>query len=139
MTRAVAQCSLQLLEAREDTAHTHDRVAAIARSAAMGRTSARLHCDPLKTLVRNGDIQARGLGDDCSVGTPRLHERICPKARMLFVGNGRDDESASVETAAFDNAASGTDHGSNTALHVLGAAAKQFAVANLWLEGAGHA
>ena len=57
---------------------------------------------------------------------------------MLLVGNCRDDEPASIQTAAFSNATSGAHHRSHAAFHVLRPAAEQLAIANLGFERARH-
>src|SRR5688500_17651639 len=104
MIRTVSKLPLEMLEARQDAPQPHDRVTSIPGSAAVGRTASRLDGNPLEAFVRDSDIKAGGLGDNGRIRTPRFDEHIRAEARMLLVGNCRDDEPASIQTAAFSNA-----------------------------------
>ena len=104
----------------------------------MGCTSSRLDGNPLEAFVRDSDIKAGGLGDNGCIRAPRFDQRIGAEARMLLVGNCRDDEPASIQTAAFSNATRGAHYRSHAAFHVLRPAAEQLAIANLGFERARH-
>jgi hypothetical protein len=95
-----------------------------------------LHRDPLKAFVRDGNVEPGRLGHDRGVGTPACDERVGAKARVLFIHDGGDDETAALE--ATGQLACGADHRGDAPLHVLCAAAVQTAVADLGVEGPDH-
>jgi len=136
MRRATLQPAVERFETREHTAHSKDGIAALQRPAAMGGAAPRLHGDPLKAFVRDGDVEPGRLGHHRCVGTPACDERVGAKARVLFIHEGGNDETAPLE--ATGQLARGADHRGDAPLHVLCTAAVQAAIADLGVEGPDH-
>ena len=72
------QLAIERLERAKHAAHAHDRVASVARAAAVRRASLRLHLHPLEAFVRDGDPQLGRLGHDAGVGAPRVTSASAP-------------------------------------------------------------
>jgi hypothetical protein len=69
MRRLLLQPSIERLEACEHAAHSKNRVAAVERPAAVRSTAAGLDADPLKSFVRDRDIQTSRLRDQSAPGS----------------------------------------------------------------------
>ena len=113
------QRAIERLEGAQHAAHAHDRVAAVARAAAVRGAAFRLHFHPLESLVRDRDLQFGGLGHDAGVGPPRAHERVGADARVFLVDDARHDDAAGGEAAGLGDDPGRADHRGHSAFHVL--------------------
>ena len=142
MPRAGLQPRVEVLERKQHAPHVQNRVDAFGRPAAMSRAPGRVDLRPLEPLVRDGDVEVGGLGDDAGIGSPPCDERIGADARVLFVHDACHHDPSGRQTARRGHDAHGVDHGCNPALHVLRASAVQPPILfdrDTWRGHAGHA
>ena len=133
------QVTIEGVEPRQNSCHQTNRVAPIARTAAMRGAAFGFNLHPLEALVRHRDGQVGGLGDDGGVGSPPGDQRFSADARVLFVGDAGNHELAGGEAARFRNDPGGADHRRDAALHVLRTASINAAVALGGIERPRHA
>src|ERR687896_1398656 len=131
MRRLLLQPSIERLEACEHAAHSKNRVAAVERPAAVRGTAAGLDADPLKSFVRDRDIQTGRLRNHGGIGSPPLDELVGADARMFFVDNCGHNQLAPIESSSLDDEATGSNHGDEAAFHVLRPASIQAAIPNV--------
>src|SRR5262245_20367775 len=122
MRRPLLKTTVERLETREDASNAQDRIASVARAAAVRGAAARLERNPLKTFMRDGDIEAGGFGDDGGIGAPLRNERVRTNAGVLFVHHRRNDDAALRKTTGLGQLTNSAYHRGDTAFHVLRAA-----------------
>ena len=89
-----------------------------------------LDLQPDEALVRDAEIQLRGLGHDGGVDRELADHFRRPEAGVLLVGHGCQDEVAAQARAGVHERLDGGQTGRQAPLHVVGAAAVQAAVAH---------
>ena len=97
MRRPRLQLAIERLEPLQHTPHAHDRVAAVAGTAAVRGTAARLDLEPGESLVGHADLQIGRFGHDGKVGLPPADQRVGADTRVLLVDDGGDDQTAARE------------------------------------------
>ena len=87
----------------------------------MRRTAAALDLEPDKSLVGQREAELRRLDDDGRIGVHRFDDRFRADARVLFVGDGGDDDIAAQP--ARGRLGSGEHDRGQTSFHVVSATA----------------
>ena len=135
-----AQVALQSRERVQERAHLHIGVDAQFELAAVRGAARDGHFDPQISLVREADLERGRLGDDRAIrrGGGQIRSRRA-QASVLLIGNGGDEQIPGKRRARFGQRLGGGHAGGEAALHVVGAAAVELAVANRAGERLGHA
>ena len=120
MLRALDQPPAEILDAGQHAAGLGDRVDARLVLRAVRCASGDLDLEPGEALVRDADLERRGLGHDRGVGAHLGSDGLGADARELLVAHGRHDDIArKVEP---NGLGAGPQRSGRTALHVEGAA-----------------
>jgi len=131
------QLAIARFEQREDAPHARDGVATLVGPAAVRGAAFRHDFDPRESLVANGHLQIRRLGDHGRMRAPIADASLGTEAHVLLVHHGGDHEPA--VRPALRERAGGRNHRRDAAFHVLRAPAVQPAALDARLEGIGHA
>ena len=134
MRCARTQVLFERIEIDEHAAHAHVRVDAQIEAAAVGRPPLRRHLEPRKTLVRKADVEGGRLGDDGRVRVVAGHEVLGSQARVLLVGDRRQQDFSAMRAPRLGQRLDCAHHRREAAFHIEGAAAVEPAVTNLARE-----
>ena len=119
--RARGERRVELADRAQDRAGLDDRVDAEVRARPVRRAPFDLDPRPDEALVRDGDRELGRLGDDGRVGLDGAKHLLDAEARVLLVGDRRDDDVA--VQAQRGGLAAGDEGRGDARLHVVGAAA----------------
>ena len=117
--RARRERRVELPDCRQDGAGLDDRVDAEVRPRAVRRAAADLDLRPHEPLVGDDDLQLGGLGHDRRVGVDHLEDFLHSDARVLLVGDRRNQHVAGEVVAR--RVATGHECCGEPGLHVVGA------------------
>ena len=139
MRRARAQVAFEFAEAGEERAHLHIGVDAQFELAAVGGAARDLDLDPQVAFVGEADFQRGGLGDDGAIHFDAPDQVARAEAAVLFIGDGGYQEVAAQARAGIHQGLGRRHARGQAALHIVGAAAVELAVADGAGERLGHA
>src|SRR5262245_10070518 len=123
MGTARLQPLIERLEPPKHTAHSHDRITPLERSAAVRGLAVHDDLRARKPFVRDADPQIGRLRNHGLIGLPAGSDGLGAETRVLLIGDTGYDHTARTATAGCNPAGSRGQHCRDAALHVLRATA----------------